>query len=430
MTEKEPQLREKPSYENIRETFDEIKGEVEKTRSKILRNSDAFKMLENLKQLFFHAPKQLIPILIASLPIYLSGCLTSIVNENPRYELSVPRYDSQLEREMVANPEMTAVQKRIRELVDFINTNPSVNENGNISYSENEEIYISRENSGEIGSITILKRNPNLGEEREIESLEFYLNGTIGTWRRYNSDEQTRTSLFFDTRGIPYERIISTRFNEPVRYEVIKYNGETLGTFPNEREKNSHLTSEEYLEMLINELDTSERLATYLARFMRYTPDAPNNEQQLIDHWQKPLETIERVENGKMLGDCEDYSFLAKEILHRQGKLAHVLDIPLHAMCAWVEQTQDGKYIGHILSLDNPRSASLSAEYSAPHKDFRTALQQAMRNTTYDYQFGDEITILDIVNDIEARFVVPIEVFIDPDLYYEKTREVTWHTPR
>src|SRR5690606_18945462 len=185
MTEKEPQLREKPSYENIRETSDEIKGEVEKTRSKILRNSDAFKMLENLKQLFFHAPKQLIPILIASLPIYLSGCLTSIVNENPRYELSVPRYDSQLEREMVANPEMTAVQKRIRELVDFINTNPSVNENGNISYSENEEIYISRENSDEIGSITILKRNPNLGEEREIESLEFYLNGTIGTWRRY-----------------------------------------------------------------------------------------------------------------------------------------------------------------------------------------------------------------------------------------------------
>jgi hypothetical protein len=45
-----------------------------------------------------------------------------------------------------------------------------------------------------------------------------------------------------------------------------------------------------------------------------------------------------------MLGDCDDYAFLAKDILLRQGKHAQVMYVPNHATCVYVERGADGNY--------------------------------------------------------------------------------------
>ncbi|MBI2117608.1 hypothetical protein HYT95_01790, partial [Candidatus Peregrinibacteria bacterium] len=48
-----------------------------------------------------------------------------------------------------------------------------------------------------------------------------------------------------------------------------------------------------------------------------------------------------------MRGDCDDYAFLARDIIRRQGKNAHVVYIPGHALCVWAEKDAEGKYHAH-----------------------------------------------------------------------------------
>ena len=60
---------------------------------------------------------------------------------------------------------------------------------------------------------------------------------------------------------------------------------------------------------------------------MQYTSDPEEN-----DIWQPALATIIRYEGDiEMHGDCDDYAFLAREILRRQGhESAQVVRIPNH----------------------------------------------------------------------------------------------------
>ena len=70
------------------------------------------------------------------------------------------------------------------------------------------------------------------------------------------------------------------------------------------------MSHHEYLGKLASYLKTPENISIFLDLKMKYTSDIKRK-----DNWQLAHETIKRQENGKMLGDCDDYAFLAKELL-------------------------------------------------------------------------------------------------------------------
>lgn len=90
-------------------------------------------------------------------------------------------------------------------------------------------------------------------------------------------------------------------------------------------------------QLLARTLTTPEKLGQYLQDNIRYVRE-PNGK----DHWQTAQETLQRGS-----GDCEDFAFLAQTILTLQGKTAHVVPPPGHAVCVAVERRPDGKYNGY-----------------------------------------------------------------------------------
>lgn len=112
--------------------------------------------------------------------------------------------------------------------------------------------------------------------------------------------------------------------------------------------KDPSLTEEQYLYLLAQKLSTSETIHTFFTTRMRSTPRSHENGRTSGGHLsaRTAVETLRRMENGKMLGNCADYAFLAQEILQRQGRAAHVLAPPGHAVCVWIEERTDGKYDG------------------------------------------------------------------------------------
>lgn len=90
-------------------------------------------------------------------------------------------------------------------------------------------------------------------------------------------------------------------------------------------------------QLLARTLTTPEKLGQYLQDNIRYVRE-PNRK----DHWQMAQETLQRGS-----GDCEDFAFLAQTILTLQGKTAHVVPPPGHAVCVAVERRPDGKYNGY-----------------------------------------------------------------------------------
>lgn len=121
--------------------------------------------------------------------------------------------------------------------------------------------------------------------------------------------------------------------------------GEAFGNFQDERAKNAKLTASQYLDLLAKKLDTPQKIHVFLDLFMQYTSDDER------DVWQPASTTLQRTDNRKMLGDCDDYAFLVRDILRRQGISAEVLCIPTppHALCVWVEKRADGRYDAHAI---------------------------------------------------------------------------------
>lgn len=96
-------------------------------------------------------------------------------------------------------------------------------------------------------------------------------------------------------------------------------------------------TEEEHLSILAQSLNTPEKLGQYLQASICYVRESNGK-----DRWQTAQETLRRGS-----GDCEDFAFLAQAILTLQGKTAHVVPPPGHAVCIVVERRPDGKYDGY-----------------------------------------------------------------------------------
>jgi len=90
------------------------------------------------------------------------------------------------------------------------------------------------------------------------------------------------------------------------------------------------------------------------------------------------------VENGKMLGDCDDWAFLAREILKRQGKQAFVVGLPKHAECFWIEKRIDGRFDAYSMGtsgLDyngfrDPNSSEAKKGYATIQEAFSSLLKK------------------------------------------------------
>jgi hypothetical protein len=134
--------------------------------------------------------------------------------------------------------------------------------------------------------------------------------------------------------------------------------GRKWDLYPAEKKNDPTLTHERYLQKLAELLMTPEDIAMFLRYRFRYVLDSADphdrfkhgTEKEPGDYWQTSAETLERVENGCMVGDCEDLARLTCDILTRKGRKAVVLLMRApdkrngHATCVWMEKDVQGRY--------------------------------------------------------------------------------------
>jgi len=270
-----------------------------------------------------------------------------------------------------------------------------------------------------------------------MQEMHLALNG-----KKFYSKDKKEALTFYD---------LDTTENDPIykRYPdgnmvMFDADGTEFGNFQFEKKKAPEMTDNQYLDMLAQKLNTPEKLHIFFSILVQYLHDDPKKADAKFttpniggrrDYWQTATETINRIEYSKMLGDCDDYAFLAKEILNRQSpsKNAHVLLVPSHATCIWVEKNNDGRYDAYSmgtygLDINGNRHGMTPDENKAKGYD---NLQDAINSLMKKYETVDlglekgqnhkihaEVQIADIPSKgrTEINFV-PLEVFIDPKLY-------------
>ena len=144
---------------------------------------------------------------------------------------------------------------------------------------------------------------------------------------------------------------------DQVKTVMVGKNGESFATLDFMQQQSAEMSEEQYLDYLADNLDTPQKLHLFFELFMRYVYDNPDKagEEHYTpylkgsEYWQTPKETISRIKEGKMLGDCDDYAVLAKEILRRQDKTSYILSIPDHAICVWFEKNTHGNWDAYSL---------------------------------------------------------------------------------
>ncbi len=152
------------------------------------------------------------------------------------------------------------------------------------------------------------------------------------------------------------------------------HQGVSFGLYPEEREKDPEreLSPDQYLDFLATALDTHEKRALFFEKFFAFTWDSPNpldpleegTKQHHGDYVQPARDTVQRVKNGCMQGDCDDHAELARVIVRLQGHSAHAIHIPGdHILCAWIEK-RGGKYDGFVIDTGG-RYAKNGAWYLA-----------------------------------------------------------------
>ncbi|MBI4994846.1 hypothetical protein HZC21_04370 [Candidatus Peregrinibacteria bacterium] len=199
------------------------------------------------------------------------------------------------------------------------------------------------------------------------------------------------------------------------RFFVAGASGRRVYNFEEAKKNDADLTPKEYLKMAAADLDTPEKLAAFFDTLMRYEYDSLNTKDWVKDYWQLPEETVLRIENGRMLGDCDDYAILAQRILKLQGKhaLALIFSPPAHAECFWVER-EAGGYIGYSLGtygLDKQKAPTLDRVLNALLEKWRK------EGKMYAVQNG-KIDVIDIDSPGQRQVVkMPIGALEDRWMY-------------
>lgn len=132
------------------------------------------------------------------------------------------------------------------------------------------------------------------------------------------------------------------------------HNGKPFGLYPEEKEKNPDLTPKEYLAFLAEALDSHEKLDIFFREFWEYMEDSMHdtgssfrNEVRTIleDYVQTPEETLMRIKNGRMQGECDDVAYFSYVIISQQeGRNPHMISRGDHFYTVWVEERGQGRY--------------------------------------------------------------------------------------
>lgn len=181
---------------------------------------------------------------------------------------------------------------------------------------------------------------------RFLETYEKYL-----PTDSFNKDQFTQKNME-DLLQADVDRL---RAEERYRKELMTDNqGRHLRLYPEELADNPSLTPKAYLDLLVQRLRTAHDLGMFLRLFFRYTIDTDDETQPLKkgtwatsrDYWQLPSETLLRVENGVMLGDCDDQTLLFEEILRHMQKRPVTVYLPgnngAHVTTVWIEECENG----------------------------------------------------------------------------------------
>ena len=178
-----------------------------------------------------------------------------------------------------------------------------------------------------------------------------------------------------------------------------------LTQFPPEGKREEE--ANEYLDYLAKELDSPRKLGEFLAVYMSYRLDSPipdkaphmvGTPERKGEHWQRPQETIWRMVDGEMLGDCDDYAFLAREIVTRWEKPvnAHVVDIGTHALCMWVRQSSNGRWHAYTLG-------TYGMDHNGNRNDYNRFGEKISRSNNI-YTYGGYKTIEKAINSVMEKY--------------------------
>ncbi|MDR1611347.1 MAG: hypothetical protein LBT97_01030 [Planctomycetota bacterium] len=118
---------------------------------------------------------------------------------------------------------------------------------------------------------------------------------------------------------------------------------------------------DEWLDHTARVLSTPGELGLIFHQFFRYCSDSPLPETPNLigshfghlDTHQTAYESLERRWVGRLIGDCDDLAEFFQELTSRQGKLSHVMNLPAHAACGYVDKLADDQYRFVVLQTGN-----------------------------------------------------------------------------
>lgn len=224
-------------------------------------------------------------------------------------------------------------------------------------------------------SITVWKEKNTASGSRQKENVleRFFL--PDGREYRRNNRELMRDE-YFDKNGRPlamerYEQ--KEEIVHGIRYltrkniaHVLYHEGQEVRLYPDQKRLEPNLTPKQYLKRLAHAVGSHQALHFFIGqyRFWEYVYDSPDprnpllkgTEQNHSNYIQTAEETVQRVENRKMLGDCDDLATLAKELTHTLGIRSQCIKDDGHVFCAWIEQCDNGKYNGKSIDFDGIRT--------------------------------------------------------------------------
>ncbi len=168
--------------------------------------------------------------------------------------------------------------------------------------------------------------------------------------------------------------------------------------------------------------------------FFRYCSDSPLPEQPnligshygLSDTHQTVYESMDRRWAGRLIGDCDDVAEFFQVLATRQGRLAHVMQVPSHAAAGFLEESPDGGYEFIVLQ------SGPVLRFAADNRE--QAVENAYRH--FDSSEGDSQFTLAAVpvllrfggDETRTPFVLSARIYWDRDYAEEMIRvQEYWH---
>ncbi len=189
-----------------------------------------------------------------------------------------------------------------------------------------------------------------------------------------------------------------------------------------------------WLDSTAKTLSTPGELGLIFHQFFRYCSDSPlpelpnliGSHYGLSDTHQTVYQSLERRWVGRLIGDCDDLAEFFQVLTRKQGKLSHVMQLPGHAACGYVEETLDKKF-RFVLLQTGP-----VMQFTAPtlNEAVETAYRAFDREGGISHMTTDAVPLLLRFTNEETRtpFVLSARIYGDPE-YAETMIKVQsyWH---